>query len=109
MLNFTPEERKVILFLLGLALCGLVLNNLVKVNCRIERMVYPPMQLAKLNLNKVSLAELTATKCVSMELARRILEYRNSRTALSSLEELKEVKGIGEQRYGKLKELFFIE
>jgi len=109
MLNFTPEERKVTLFLLGLALCGLVLNNLVKVNCRIERMIYPPIQLAKLNLNKVSLTELVATKCVSMELARRILEYRNLRKELSSLEELKEVKGIGDQRYEKLKELFFIE
>ncbi|MCX5669669.1 MAG: helix-hairpin-helix domain-containing protein [Candidatus Omnitrophica bacterium] len=109
MFNFTPEERKVTLFLLGLAFCGLVLNNLVKVNCRIESMVYPPMQLAKLNLNKVNLTELVETKCVSMELAQRILEYRNARKELSSLEELKEVKGIGEQRYGKLKELFFVE
>jgi hypothetical protein len=109
MLNFTSEERKVILFLLGLALCGLVLNNLIKINCRIQRLVYPSMQLAKLNLNKVSLAELVATKSVSMTLARRILEYRNLRKELSSLEELKEVKGIGDQRYEKLKELFFIE
>ncbi len=109
MLNFTSEERKVILFLLGLVLCGLVLNNLIKINCRIQGLVYPSMQLAKLNLNKVSLAELAATKSVSMALARRILEYRNLRKELSSLEELKEVKGIGDQRYEKLKELFFIE
>ena len=53
--------------------------------------------------------ELAATRCVSLELARRILEYRNLRKVFSSLEELKEIKGIGEQRYGKLKELFFIE
>lgn len=109
MFNFTPEERKVALFLLGLAFCGLILNNLVKVNCRIEGVVYPSIQLARLNLNKVSLAELAATKCVSMELARRILEYRNLYKEFSSLEELKEVKGIGNQRYEKLKELFFIE
>ena len=109
MLNFTPEERKVTLFLLGLAFCGLVLNNLVKVNCRIERMVYPSIQLAKLNLNKISLAELVATRCVPVKLAQQIIEYRNFRKELGSLEELKEVKGIGDQRYNKLKELFFIE
>ena len=109
MFNFTPEERKVTLFLLGLALCGLILNNLIKVNRRIEGMVYPAIQLAKLNLNQVSLADLVTTKFVSSELARRILEYRNLHHEFSSLEELKEVKGIGEQRYGKLKELFFIE
>lgn len=109
MLNFTPEEKKATLFLLGLALCGLILSNLIKVNCRIERMVYPEIQLAKLNLNKVGLAELAETKCFSVELARRILEYRNLHKEFSCLEELKEVKGIGEQRYKKLKELFFIE
>jgi len=108
MFNFTNEEKKVILFILGLALCGLVLNNLVKVNCAVERMVYPAIQLTKLDINKVSLAELVATKCVSMKLAQRILEYRNSRKELSSLEELKEIKGIGDQRYEKLKGLFFI-
>lgn len=109
MLNFTPEERKVTLFLLGLALCSLVLNNLVKANCRIERMIYPAVQLAKLNLNQVSLTELAATKCVSMFLAQRIVDYRNLHKEFSRLEELKEIKGIGQQRYEKLKELFFIE
>jgi competence protein ComEA len=72
-------------------------------------LVYPSIQLAKLNLNKISLAELAETKCVSMELARRILECRNLRKEFSRLEELKEVKGIGDLRYEKLKELFFIE
>lgn len=109
MFNFTNEERKVTLFLMGLAFCGLILNNLIKVNCRIEKAVYPSMQLAKLNLNKVSLAELIATRSISMQLAQRILEYRDKRQEFSSLEELKEVKGIGGQRYSKLKELFFIE
>jgi competence ComEA-like helix-hairpin-helix protein len=109
MFNFTPEEKKVTLFLLGLAFCGLVLNNLAKVNCRIEKMVYPAIQLAKLDLNKVSLTELAAARCVSLKLAQRILEYRNLHQEFNSLEELKEVKGIGEARYGKLKELFFIE
>ncbi|MDP2767406.1 MAG: helix-hairpin-helix domain-containing protein [Candidatus Methanoperedens sp.] len=109
MLNFTPEERKVTLFLLGLALCGLVLNNLIKVNCRIAGVIYPQIQLARLNLNKVSLAELIEAKCVPVKLAQRIIEYRNLRKEFSSLEELKEVKGIGDQRYGKLKELFFVE
>ncbi|MDP2927190.1 MAG: helix-hairpin-helix domain-containing protein [Candidatus Omnitrophota bacterium] len=109
MLNFTPEERKVTLFLLSLAFCGLVLSNLIKVNCRITGVVYPQIQLARLNLNKVSLTELIGAKCVPVKLAQRIIEYRNFRKEFSSLEELKEVKGIGDQRYGKLKELFFIE
>ncbi len=109
MLNFTPEERKVTLFLLSLAFCGLVLSNLVKVNCRLAAIVYPQVQLARLNLNKVSLSELAGAKCVPLKLAQRIIEYRNFRQEFGSLEELKEVKGIGPQRFEKLKEVFYIE
>ena len=109
MFNFTPEERKVTLFILGLALGGLVLSNLVKMNCRITGVVYPQIQLARLNLNKISLTELIAAKCIPVKLAQRIIEYRDLRKEFGSLEELKEVKGIGDQRYEKLKELFFIE
>jgi competence ComEA-like helix-hairpin-helix protein len=109
MLNFTPEERKVILFILGLVFCGLVLNNLVKANVQLKKIVFPPAQLAKVNLNKVSIAELTELRCISAKLAQSILEYRNLRHEFSSLEELKEVKGVGFKRYEKLKEIFFIE
>jgi competence ComEA-like helix-hairpin-helix protein len=109
MFNFTPEERRVTLFLLSLAFCGLVLSNLVKVNCRITGWVYPQIKLARLNLNKVSLTELIGTKYISVKLAQRIIEYRNFRQEFGSLEELKEVKGIGGQRFEKLKEIFFIE
>jgi len=107
--DFTPEEKKVILFILGLAFCGLALNNLAKANCRVEKIVYPQVQLARINLNKIGLAELARFKCVSAKLAQRIIEYRNLRKEFTSLEELKEVKGIGQKRYEKLKEIFFVE
>lgn len=109
MFNFTPEEKKVILFILGLAFCGLALSNLAKASCRVKKMVYPQVQLAKINLNQVTLAELIQFKCVSVKLAQRIIEYRNLRKKFAGLEELKEVKGIGDQRYEKLKEIFFVE
>ncbi|MDD5464772.1 MAG: helix-hairpin-helix domain-containing protein [Candidatus Omnitrophica bacterium] len=109
MFNFTPEERKVILFILGLAFCGLALSNLAKAGCRIERIVCPQVQLARINLNQVTLEELTRFKCVSAKLAQAIIERRNLGKKFASLEELKEVKGIGDKRYEKLKEVFFIE
>lgn len=109
MFNLTPEERKVTLFLLVLAFCGLILNNLIKVNCQVERIINPPVGLAKINLNKVNLQDLVKLKCIPVKLSQRILEYRTQRQEFSSLDELKEVKGIGEKRYEKLKEIFFVE
>ncbi|MFA5092774.1 MAG: helix-hairpin-helix domain-containing protein [Candidatus Omnitrophota bacterium] len=108
MLNFTTEERKVALFLLGLAFCGLILNNLIKVNARVEKLVYPQVELAKLNLNKISLSEISKVKGVSLKLGERIIEYRSLHKEFRFLEELKEVKGIGRLRYERLKEVFFI-
>ena len=109
MLNFTPEERKIILFLLGLAFFGLALSNLVKANARLEKIVYPQAQLAKINLNKVNLGELIGLRCIPLKLAKRILEYRDLHHEFTSLEELKEVKGGGLKRYEKLKDIFFVE
>lgn len=109
MFDFTSQEKRVVLFVLGLAFCGLILSNLVKTNGRIEKIVNPQVQLAKLDLNKVSLDELKGLKCVSLKLAGRILEYRALHKEFGSLEELKEVKGVGNQRYEKLKEIFFIQ
>lgn len=109
MLNFTPEEKRVVLFLLGLAFCGLALSNLAKANCRVEKIVYPQAQLARINLNQVTLAELIRFKCVSAKLAQAIVEHRNLHKEFASLEELKEIKGIGDKRYEKLKEIFFVE
>lgn len=109
MLNFTREEKKAILFLLAVAFCGIALNNLAKLNCNVKKLVSPEVRLAKMDLNKISLAELLETRCLPPKMSRRIIEYRLEHGDFSSLEGLKEVKGIGEKRYEKLKELFFIE
>jgi competence ComEA-like helix-hairpin-helix protein len=109
MLNLTSEEKRVVLFFLGLAFCGLALNCLIKVNVGVKRIVYPQVQLAKINLNEISLYELFKIKGISKKLAAQIIEYRNLHSEFSNLKELKEIKGIGEQRYEKLKEIFFVK
>jgi len=107
--DFTPEERKVALFFLALIFAGIILSYLVKINCRVAGIVYPSASLARLDLNRVKLEELNRTKCVPARLAQRIIEYRNFHQKFSSLEELKEIKGIGKKRFERLKEIFFIE
>jgi len=109
MLNLTPEEKRVILFLIVVAFCGIALNNLAKLNCRVKKLFSPEVRLAKIDLNKISLAQLLETRCLPGKTSQRIIEYRLEHGDFTSLEGLKEVKGIGEQRYERLKELFFIE
>lgn len=109
MFNFTAEEKKVVLFILGLVFCGLILSNLIKINRRIEKIISPQIQLARINLNRVSLDELIGLRCIPLKLAQRILEYRTLHQEFASLDELKEIKGIGEKRCEKLKGIFFVE
>jgi len=109
MFNFTPEEKKVILFLLVVAFCGIALSNLAKLNYRVKKLFSPDVRLAKIDLNKISLTELLKTRCLPLKTSQRIIEYRLKHGDFISLEGLKEIKGIGEQRYEKLKDLFFVE
>ena len=58
---------------------------------------------AALNLNTATREELVALPGIGPAKAQAILDYRNSHGAFKSLEELKDVKGIGAKRYEKLK------
>ena len=109
MLNFTPEEKKVVLFLLVVAFCGIALNNLAKMNCRVKKLFCPEVRLAKIDLNKISLEDLLKIKCLSQKISQCIIEYRLEHGDFAGIEDLKEVKGIGDKRFDKLKKLFFIE
>lgn len=109
MFSLTCEERKVILFVCCLAISGLGLSFLIKNIPAAEKIVYPGQRLAKIDINKVSLGELTALKCISFKLANRIIEHRQQHRDFAALDELKDIKGIGEVRFKKLEQIFFVE
>ncbi|MDD5409351.1 MAG: helix-hairpin-helix domain-containing protein [Candidatus Omnitrophica bacterium] len=109
MLDLTPEEKKVILFLVVISFCGITLNNLAKLNHRIKKLFCPQVRLTRIDLNKISLEELIRAGCLPVKTSQRIIAYRLQHGNFSSLDVLKKVKGVGEKRYNKLKEIFFVE
>lgn len=109
MFNLTTQEKKVILFLSAIFLLGLGVSFFKKASSRIEKFASVNEELVRLNLNSASFTDLTSLKQIRPSLARKILDYRNSHEKFTSLEELKEVKGIGEHYYNKLEDLFFVE
>jgi len=109
MFNLTQEERKVILFLLAVACLGLGINSALKVNSRIVSVLRTDERIAKINLNQARLQELLNLPGITPKLAKNIIAYRNTKGVLNDIEELKEIKGIGDYRYERLKELFYVE
>ena len=61
-----------------------------------------------LDLNRVSMEDLCLIPGIGESLAREIVTYRERRKGFRSVEELKNVKGIGEKKYQSLKTFFVI-
>ncbi len=109
MLEMTHQERQVVLFLMAAALVGIGVNFATIVNTRARCFLTEGVNTAKVNINEAGIEELLQTKRVSEKLAVRIIEYRNTHGLLRNIEEIKEIKGIGDYRYEKLKEVLFVE
>jgi competence ComEA-like helix-hairpin-helix protein len=109
MFNLTRQERQVILFLATIALIGIGINFLVKMHSPIKTFVDFNQNDGKLNLNKADKEALIAVSGIGEKLAERLIEYRAQRGGFVNLEDAKNVKGITNNRYEKLKESFFVE
>jgi competence protein ComEA len=58
---------------------------------------------AAVNLNTASASQLEAVPGIGSKMAQRIVEYRQKNGAFKKIEELMNVKGIGEKSFLKLK------
>lgn len=106
MFGLTHYERKILIIIGGLLLVGAILR-LSNVNFFKERRIevaYQNQPNHKVNINKASLDELISLPYIGEEIARRIMEYRKNQGEIKSLEELLQIKGIGEKRLNAIGE-----
>jgi len=104
MFNLTQEERRVVLFLIGITLAGLGINYCTKKHTPNETVTCLSADIGKVDINKADKELLMGVPGIGEKLARRILEYREQQNGLRQIEELKNVKGVTNYRYEKIKE-----
>ncbi|MHB1688683.1 MAG: ComEA family DNA-binding protein [Ignavibacteriaceae bacterium] len=74
---------------------------------RNERKTIP--QDGSINLNKAGVEELSSIPGIGKVTAKNIIELRNQKGKFLSLEELLEVKRIGDKKFNKIKRYFYID
>ncbi len=66
-------------------------------------------QSAKLNINTASKADLEKLPGIGPAIAEKIVNYRQEHGAFKTIEDLKNVSGIGEKKFEMLKDLITVE
>lgn len=81
------------------------LNGLIELNHE-DVLVIPSKTEKKLiSINTADMDQLIELPGIGQSTAKKIIEYRNNNGLFQNIEELKNIKGIGEAKFNKLKEL----
>jgi competence ComEA-like helix-hairpin-helix protein len=108
MFNLTKQERQAALFIFTVAIAGLGINYFLKIQRQPRLLDCFDKNLGKLDLNAAETASLMKLDGVGEKLCARILEYRRSYGGFRQVEELRNIKGMSESRFNKLKDLVFV-
>lgn len=114
MFNLTPHEKLIIIFVGLIALCGLTLNyyrkNSAYQTYKINKFISEKILKDKpLNINEAAKEELIKIPGIGDKTAQAIIDYRREIGNFTSLEELKNIKGISENKFNKIKDCLAIE
>ena len=96
----------------------LTLKNNLEIKCEVLELSstdfsrfeeLPPLLEKSININTAGIEELERLPGIGEKTARKIIALRNNRGAFGKLEELLDVKGIGEVKFNKIKKFLYIE
>jgi len=105
--KFTKEEKRVIAFILAAILAGSIIAYYKK-TCplRLAFLEYDTEKIKeskKININTADEKKLIRIRGIGPVMAGRIINYRNQEGPFLKCEDLKNVKGIGNKTYEKIK------
>lgn len=120
--NLTKDEKKIIIFLILTALVGSGINYYKKLKSQVELKVIPSnlnkdtrdidaiLRMSKtVNINLSNLEQLCRLPGIGPTLAKRIIEHRDKNGPFRDIEDLRNVRGIGDKKFAEIKEFLTLE
>ena|SRR3989338_1993756 len=104
MFSLTRQEKQVILFLLTIAFIGLGVDFLAKRYSPLKTIAYFNQGLGKVDLNSADKALLISIPGIGEKLAERIIRYRAKQGSFKEASELKNIRGISDNKYELIKD-----
>lgn len=122
MLGLTRQEKTVIVFLILMALLGLIVRSVKLMRSQVSLQVVPSeltpeekdvddlLRQAKIvNINQDPVEKIITLPGIGPALAERIVEYRQVHGSYKKIEELLNVPGIGPKKLEKIKEFVVVD
>ncbi len=113
MIRFTKEEKTILLFLLAALFVGTAVLYYKKLNPAHSQFIEfdekEIQEFKKININKVTGKELVRIRGIGPVLAGRIISYREKYGPFKKTEDIKEVKGIGDKAFEKMRKEIILE
>ncbi len=109
MLNMTHQERKVILFLIIVALTGIGIDLLRKKSSHLEAIACVTKDAGTINLNRADMDELKSLPGIGDKLAKAIIDYRDAHNGFKDPGELKNIRRIYPAKFEIIKSLVSVE
>lgn len=99
-MDFTKEEKVILIIILISFLIGILLYFLFSYNKMIKK---ENIVRGKININIATVEEIDKLPGIGKIIAKRIIEYREENNGFKQIEELKKIKGITEKKFEKIK------
>ena len=100
---FTKEEKTILITILAAAILGIIINIFTSYGHELQSSPAAKTS-ALININLATAEELEALPGVGKITAMRIIKHRESSGAFKTVEELKNVRGITQKKFDRLKQ-----
>ncbi len=109
MFDLTPQERKVVLFIIWVWLCGMGLELCLKKMPAAAPVCVLDRDFGRIGLNSADSRMLEQLPGVGEKLAARIIQLRARLRRFACVEELRQVRGLHQRTFDRIKDLVYAD